>query len=204
VSTGRASSATGPATERTVEAGTADNRATLAAAREDRLWEKRAAAYEETLTGLLHRQAKRHFDLRNYRVAEEEEQKLKQFYENYELPGIFETQGSLVAYASDAVMDAFTASRGAHAKVRVQYSHRAALRESARLAQQSSRLEGIPDSETMTDAQRQLDNALQAADAADDALIEVIRDELRSKPESAMPTVSVTVPAKRRGIWHRR
>jgi hypothetical protein len=83
-------------------------------------------------------------------VADEEEQRLKQFYEDYKLPGIFETQGRLVAYASDAVMDAFNASRGAHAKVRVQYSHRAALRESARLAQESGRLEGVPDAETMT------------------------------------------------------
>jgi hypothetical protein len=164
------------ATERTVEAGTADNRATLAAAREDRLWEKRAAAYEETLTGLLHRQAQRDFNLRKYRVDGEEEQKLKEFYENYELPGVFETQGRLVAYASDAVMDTFNASRGAHAKVRVQSSHRAALKETAFIAQHSGRFEGVPDAETMLDAQRQLDNALEAADAA-------------------------TVPAKRRSIW---
>jgi hypothetical protein len=184
------------ATEATMMAGAATTAATLSAAREDRLWEKRAAAYEETLTGLLHRQAQRHFDLRKYRVDDKTEQKLKQFYENYELPGIFETQGRLVAYASDVVMDAFNATRGAHANVKVQHGHRAALRESARLAQESGRLGGVPDADTMMDAQRQLDSALEAADAADDALIKVIRDELRSKPEAA--TLPATAPAKRR------
>lgn len=194
------SQSTREATERTVEAGTAANTATLISAREDRLWEKRAAAYQETLTRLLHRQAERHFDLRKYRVDAETERKLKEFYENYELPAMFETQGRLVAYASDTVMAAFNASRGAHAKVQVQYGHRAALRESARLAQESGRLEGVPDGDTMLDAQRQLDIALEAADAADQTLIDVIRVELRSKPEAVMP--SPTLPAvRRRSRW---
>ena len=43
------------ATEATIAAGTATTAATLTAARDDRLWEKRCAAYEETLTALLHR-----------------------------------------------------------------------------------------------------------------------------------------------------
>lgn len=112
------SQSTREATERTVEAGTAANTATLISAREDRLWEKRAAAYQETLTRLLHRQAERHFDLRKYRVDAETERKLKEFYENYELPAMFETQGRLVAYASDTVMAAFNASRGRTPKSR--------------------------------------------------------------------------------------
>ena len=47
------------ATERTVTAGTDANRATLLAAREDRLWERRAAAYEDATAGLLLRQTDR-------------------------------------------------------------------------------------------------------------------------------------------------
>lgn len=39
--------ATGSATGQTIEAGIASTKATLAAAREDRLWDKRVAAYEE-------------------------------------------------------------------------------------------------------------------------------------------------------------
>jgi hypothetical protein len=53
----------------------------------------------------------------------------------------------------------------------------------------------------MLDAQRQLDSALEAADAADEALIKVIRDELRSKPEAAM--LRASLPAQRRSIWDR-
>jgi len=189
------------ATEATIAAGSASTTATLAAAREERLWEKRAAAYEETLTGLLHRQAQRHFDLRKYRVSGEEEQRLKQFYEDYELPGVFEVQARLAAYASDAVMKAHMATRGAHATVKVAYSHRAALRESAELAQESGRLGGVPDADTMMDAQRQLDNALKAADAADQALIDVIRNELRSHPEAAV--LPVPLPRTRHGFLHR-
>src|SRR6202161_4265819 len=79
------------ATERTVEAGTEANRATLLAAREDRLWEKPAAAYQEAPTQLLPRRAQRHFDLRKYRTSEAEEKRLTEFYEKYELPGTFET-----------------------------------------------------------------------------------------------------------------
>lgn len=136
--------------------------------------------------------------MRKYRVHADEEQRLKEFYENYELPGVFETQGRMVAYASNAVMDAFNAGRRAHAKVRVQYSHRASLKESAQLAQQSGRLEGVLDADTMIDAQRQLDGALERADAADEALIKVIREELRSRPEAA--TLPAIAPAEHRRI----
>ena len=188
------------ATERTVKAGSGANRATLVAAREDRLWERRAAAYEEALTGLLHRQAKRHFDLREHRVTDEK--KMSDFYESYQLPGIFETESRLTAYASNPVLEAHTATRGAHAGVVVAYSHRAALRDSNRMAAQTGRVEGVVSQEIMTDAQRKLDASLQDADARDDALIEIIRTELRSRPEAAMPPAEV--PAKRRGFLRRR
>lgn len=81
------------ATQRTVEAGAASTRATLAAAREDRLWERRAAAYEETLTGLLYRQLKRRHDLREFRWDEASEQELKNVFDGYDPPGLFESQG---------------------------------------------------------------------------------------------------------------
>ena len=65
------------ATTKTVAAGTASTMATLAAAREERLWEKQAAAYEETIAALLHRQMKRQHELRMYRLTEDAEQQLK-------------------------------------------------------------------------------------------------------------------------------
>jgi hypothetical protein len=36
------------------------------------------------------------------------------FYEGYELPGVFETQRRLVAYGSDAVIEAFNVAKRAH------------------------------------------------------------------------------------------
>ena len=47
------------ATERTIAAGAATTAATLAAARDDRLWDKPCVVYEETLADLPHQQAKR-------------------------------------------------------------------------------------------------------------------------------------------------
>ena len=84
------------------------------------------------------------------------------------------------------------------------WSHtpRASLQESRRLAAQTGRMEGAVSEEIMTDAQRKLDAALQAADPADDALIEIIRTELRSRPEAAMPPAEV--PAVRCRFLHRR
>src|SRR5438876_12442428 len=49
------------ATDRTIKAGSQDTIRALNAARDDRLWEKRAAAYEETIAYLLYRQQKRDF-----------------------------------------------------------------------------------------------------------------------------------------------
>ena len=70
------------------------------------------------------------------------------------------------------------------------------------MAAQTGRVEGVVSQEIMTDAQRKLDASLQDADARDDALIEIIRTELRSRPEAAMPPAEV--PAKRRGFLRRR
>jgi hypothetical protein len=191
------------ATEQTVGGGIASTMATLAAAREDRLWDKRAAAYEETLTGLLHRQAKRRHDLRGYRWDEASEQQLKEFFDSYDPPPSFEVQGRMVAYASEAVLDAFENANRAHGEVRTWCSHQEGLREQIRMAQESGRPQAAPDGETMIDARKKLDSAVQDAEAKDVLLIKSIRDELRSKPEAAILPATVP-PAKRRGFWHGR
>ena len=122
--------------------------------------------------------------------------------DSYDPPGTFEMPGRLVAYASGAVLDAFNVASRAHGEVRTAYAHRDALRESARVGQASGHLQGVPDADTMMKAHRQLESALQAADAADDALIKVLRDELRSKPETIV--IQVPTPVARRGLRGRR
>lgn len=190
------------ATEQAVAASAANTRATLLAAHDAWLREKRCAVYEQTLRELLYRQSKRHHDLRGYRWDEGSEQELKDFYNAYEPPGFFESRASLAAYASDVVMAASNAAGKAHGEVRAGCLQLGELREQIRTAQLNGTPQSAPDAETMMNANRQINSAREAADATDDALIMIIRAELRSQPEAAMPPAEV--PAVRRGFWHRR
>jgi hypothetical protein len=183
------------ATERTIAAGAATTAATLAAAHDAWLREKRSAAYEETLAGLLYRQAKRRHGLRGFRWDEATEDELKGVFDNYDPPGLFEAQGRLVAYASDAVRDAFNVASLAHDEGWAQYDRKVVLNEKIRLAQASSDLNIMPNSQEVSEVNRQLNDLMKSALAADQALIKVIRDELRSKPEAA--ALPVALPAER-------
>jgi hypothetical protein len=189
------------ATEQAIAAGAASTRATLVAAREDRLWERRCAAYEAMLAQLLHNQMKRFFDAPELRADAEIDQIAKGFFDKYAVSDRFETQAQLVAYASDTVTEAHKATREADATVRAVYSHTAALSEQVRVARASGSPQSGPDASTLKESTRELDAALNAATAADEALIKVIRDELRSRPEAATPPPAL--PAVRRRSWLR-
>lgn len=197
------SRSTSKATEQAIAAGAANTRATLAAAREDRLWEKRCAVYEETLRQLLYTQSKRRDELRGYRWDKDSEQKLKELYDAYEPPGFFESRARLTAYASDVVIAASNAADKAHGEVRAARLQLEELREQIRTAQLNGTPQSAPDGETMMNANRQISSAREAADDADDVLVNIIRDELRSKPEAALQPVTA-LPAVRRRFWLRR
>ena len=188
------------ATERTVEAGAANTRATLAAAREDRLWEKRCAVYEETLRELLYTQSKRRHELHGFRWDEASEERLKDFYDAYERPGFFEWRSRLAAYASDVVIAASNAADKAHGEVRARCSQLGELREQIRTAQLNGTPQSAPTGETMMSANRKINDALEEAESADDALINIIREELRSRPDAA--TAPPALPAVRRRRHH--
>jgi peptidoglycan hydrolase CwlO-like protein len=75
------------------------------------------------------------------------------------------------------------------------------LRE--RVAEQKSALpETALGREALGRAGRKLTDAMEAASRAEKELRQLIREELRSKPEAAMPPAAV--PAKRRRSWFRR
>jgi hypothetical protein len=191
------SRSTRKATETTVAAGAATTAATLAAAREDRLWERRAAAYEEFLTGLLIRQAKRRYGLREDALDVDQ---LETIHDDSDPLGPPEAQGRLTAYASDAVLEAFRFAGQAHIQVVVQYQqHRWTAVAGKKQAQTNGMVDGFK--ETIA-ARRAVDLPAKAAEAADEALIKLIRNELRRKPEAAV--VPATALAKRRRFWHRR
>jgi hypothetical protein len=191
------------ATTQAVQAGAASTMATLAAAREERLWEKRAAAYEETIAALLHRLEKRQHDLRMYRLDKESEQKLDDFFASYQPSGWFEAQARLLAYASDDVRHAFEATQQADREVSERRWRWLALGEESRLAVASGHPNAAHDGETMIKAHRAIGPALEDAEAMDQALIKVIRDELQSKPQAAL-TITDPPPTPQRRLWHRR
>jgi hypothetical protein len=189
------------ATIRTIAASTANTMASLAAAREDRLWEKRAAAYEETIAALQYRQMKRQHELRTYRLPEDAEQQLKDFFDSYEPPGWFEAQGRLRAYASDEVQEAFEATRQADLEVRVLYDRWFMLTEQARTAMESGNFAAAPDGSLVVQARKGVNPALEEAEARDEAVIKLIRDELHRRPQSAV--MAVPPPGLPRRRWRR-
>jgi len=195
------SRSTRKATERTVESGAASTMATLAAAREDRLWDKRAAAYEETLAGVLYRQARRSHELRGFRWDEATEAQLKEVLDKSQPPGWFQTHARLTAYASDAVRTAFEEATQADSEVRGRYEQWTMLFADAKLAAESGRMDAAArDSDEAVKARKYIPAALDEAKEKDEALIKLIRDELRSRPEAA--NLPVSVSADRPRWWH--
>jgi hypothetical protein len=185
------------ATEQAIAAGAANTRATLAAAREGRLWEKRCAAYEETLTALLHRQAKRQEDMREYRLDEAYEQQVKEFFAAYEPPGFFETQGRLLAYASNPVIAASNGASKEHAEVRRLYQQYLMMADDNKRATTSGQFGIAHGGEETIAALDAAKAALKRAGFRDDLLIAIIREELSSKPEAALQPATA-LPAERR------
>ncbi len=181
------SRSTRKATEQAIAAGADNTRATLAAAREDRLWEKRAAAYETTVEALLYRQQKRYDELRTFRLDEDSEQKIADFFASYQAPGWFETQARLVAYASDATRDAYEVSQRADSEAVARYQDYRLYAEDNKDALSSGNPEDAHDILTMRESRRAMGQAVREAMTTDELLIKVIRDELRSRPEAAMP-----------------
>lgn len=190
-------------TERTVEAGTRANRATLIAAREDRLWERRAASYEETVAGLLHRQRKRQRGVVLYKqTTGVDPQRLRDYLASFESPDWIESQARLVPYASDAVLAASDASQEADDQVWWLYNQWLGMLETNERAIEAGNPRAAFDAEPLLKARGEVNAALEAAGTLDRTLIDMIRSELRSRPEAAAPPP--TLPAVRRRFRHNR
>ena len=144
---------------------------------------------------------KRQHELRMYRLDEDSEQQLKDFFASYEPPGWFQAQARLRAYASDQVQEAFEATRQADLEVRVLYDRWFMLTEQARTAMESGNFAAAPDGSLVIQARRDVNPALEEAEAKDEAVIKLIRDELRSKPESADMALESSIGPRRR--WGR-
>jgi hypothetical protein len=156
-------------TKKAIEAATANTLRALDAARDDRLWDKRAAAYEETIAGMLHRQMKRQDRVRLLHYGPDHEKALEDFYASYDPLSWFVTQARLLAYASQEVKDAFDAAYKAEVEARTRYEEWKAKSEYAEGPDVIAALKGAQ-------------SAIKDAGAKDDALLAAVRAELQSTP----------------------
>jgi hypothetical protein len=72
------------------------------------------------------------------------------------------------------------------------------LAEDNRLAVESGRPGAAADGETMLRARRAVNPAVAEAETKDEAVTKLIREELRSKPESTSTALEHSVPRRRR------
>jgi hypothetical protein len=72
------------------------------------------------------------------------------------------------------------------------------LADSNRLAVESGHPGAAADGETMIRARRAVNPAVAEAEARDEAIIKLIREELRNKPESTSTALEHSVPRRRR------
>lgn len=191
------------ATEQAIAAGADNTRATLLAAHEAWLRDKESAAYEETLAEVRHRRLKRRHDLRWFRWDEATEQQRDEFFDSYQPPNWFQAQARMTAYASDAVLEAFDASERAHIEVWERYQRYRMMADNNKRASETGQFGIAHGGEETIAARKLVDPAVDDAEVKDQALIKLIREELRSLPEAAIAPAA-NLPAVRRRFRHRR
>jgi hypothetical protein len=167
------------AVEKTVEAARAATIASLEAAREGQRWEREHAAYVETIAGVLRRQRQRRYLVTN--SLSEDSDQLRDFLDAHDPPGWLEAQARLIACASEWVKDAAEASRQAHLEVWARVHRFRLMDDDNRLALESGRGGGAPfDGRELVAARQDIDAAIADADAMDNLLVTLIREEQRS------------------------
>jgi hypothetical protein len=172
------------AAEQTVEAARAATIASLEAAREGQRWEKEHAAYVETIAGVLRRQRQRRY-LVTSSLSEDSDQ-LRDFLDAHDPPGWLEAQARLIACASEWVKDAAEASRQAHLEVWARVHRYRLMDDDNRLALKSGG-GGVPfDGRELVAARADIDAAIGDADAMDNLLVTLIREEQRSNGRAVL------------------
>jgi hypothetical protein len=170
------------AAEQTVEAARAATMATLAAAREGQRWEREHAAYVETIAGVLRRQRQRR-SLVTASLSEDSEQ-LRDFLDAVDPPGWLEAQARLIACASEWVKDAAEASRQAHLEVWARVHRYRLMDDDNRMALESGRAPF--DGRDLVTARQDIEAAIADADAMDNLLVTLIREEQRSNGRTVL------------------
>jgi hypothetical protein len=173
------------AADLTVEAARAATMATLTAAREGQRWEREHAAYVETIAEVLRRQRQRRYLVTS--SLSEDSELLRDFLDAHDPPGWLEAQARLIACASEWVKDAAEASRQAHLEVWARVHRYRLMGDDNRLALESGRPGDAPfDGRELVAARKEIDAAIAEADAMDNLLVTLIREEQRSNGRTVL------------------
>ena len=155
-------------------------RKTIEAAREHRLWDKRAAVYVDTLAAMNLRQTKRWYDAQRYR-DDQSSRRYEAWIAAYVAPDWHLLDARMLAFGTEPVFTALQAGSTAHEHAI------AALREwkaapGIDLAQAAA-LGRPPPGPTVANPglYEGAEKARKAADDMDDAVVELIRKELQGK-----------------------
>jgi hypothetical protein len=144
-----------------------------------RLWDKRAAAYEQALADLLHRKENRRALLAGGWIARESQERFQNWLDSYDESKWWEMNGRLLAYSTDDVGDAVDAANEAHRQILEQNEQVKNLEEQNQTADPAMQ-PGIVDA--IASARQTLTATLRHSADAENALIDVIRAELRIEP----------------------
>ena len=215
------------ASDEAAQAATGNTTRALDAARDERIWDRRARAYEQSIAALLYRRQRRRMEqaqlhgtpmlayaqvgppVLGNRLLFQENVSLpdQPYFDRYPPRGWFEVEGTLLAYATPKVIMALDAARHADDAARIAFDCCWELQPVEDIVRGASpRDPGAapealkPDANAEAElraAQEALKCALEDAEQKDKDLINAIRDDLAAKPSQA-PADSALAQAQAR------
>lgn len=170
----------------TIKAGTDSAVLAFTAARDDRLWERRASAYEAALTAMLEHVARRHQAMRKDLKEPDQERLLADFFAAYESQDWLQAEARLYAYSSVPVQSAFISSRAAAREAAELFDKLSELRQERAAVRNLPAAERSAQKDYLKELTDQTDQAFAKTNTAmvqsirqDDALMQLIRAELQ-------------------------
>jgi len=161
----------------TIDAAAENTKRALDAARDERIWEKRAEAYLDAMRFVRHRRDVYDDITRLFRYDEATEERIKKWLDSFQLPDIRGIEIRLLAYASQPVIDAMNASGAAH-----EHMTRAHQDWTTAMNQATKGVPGAPTDAQVAEARAAIEPAAKEATAKEEALLDAIRADLHSRP----------------------
>jgi hypothetical protein len=163
-----------------LDAAAESNARTLDAARDERIWEKRAEVYLDAMRLVRHREDVRENTARTLRYDDETEESIKEDLASFKLPDWRDVELRLLAYASLQVIDAIEVSGTAHQLMEKAYQDWTWAKDWMRQGGP-----GAPTAEQIAQAAEAIKTALKEADIKDALLMAAIRADLHFRPSQS-------------------